>query len=284
MKKMSIVFVVIIWIVTMLFASCYTPSVKDEKTGIQAVLDGKYLSVFGDSISTYVGVSDLPRNNKTLSLNRTHYYGTNGGVENQDQTWWGKLVNELQINLLINNSSSGAKVYGVGNVTLSEIDQGIGDRANNLHATRGNLNGKYPDIIIVFMGINDLIEGKPSGDFASIDKEEIVADASVKPSNFAEGYFMMINKIVNNYQNAKVFTVNLPNRVETAPTLLVEYNKIIKDVSEYFSLPSVDLYSSRISGKDYVNYTDGDDLHPNKDGMEIIFNKVKETIVKEYLG
>lgn len=285
---MEIFLVLVIWVVSILFVGC-NGSDNGDKTGIQAVLDGKYVSVFGDSISTYTGVSDASSRNDTLSANKTHYFGSNDGVEGESETWWGKLINDLQVNLLVNNSSSGAKVYGKGNVSLSEIDQGIGERANNLHATKSKLKGKHPDIILIFIGINDFNEGKPSGDFQNINVESLVTETNGKyeylaPSNFAEGYFIMSHKIINNYKNAKVFMINLPNRVEEVPPLLIEYNNAIKNIAEYFNATLVDLYSSKISGGDYIKYTKSDNLHPDKTGMAEIANTVKVAIEKAYLG
>ena len=285
---MTIFLVLVIWVIAILFVGC-NGNDNGNKTGIQAELDGKYISVFGDSISTYAGVSDSVMQNNTLPQNKTHYFGNNDGVESESETWWGKLINDLQVNLLVNNSSSGAKVYGKGNVSLSEIDQGIGDRANNLHANRGKLKGKNPDIILIFIGINDFNEGTPSGDLQNINFSSLVTEKNGEyeynaPSNFAEGYFIMSHKIINNYKNAKVFMINLPNRVEEVPPRLVEYNNAIKGVAEYFNATLVDLYSSKISGGDYINYTKSDNLHPDKTGMAEIASTVQCAIEKAYLG
>lgn len=289
MKRISIFLALVIVIMANLFVGCGSLPQEDKKTGIQAVLDGKYISIFGDSISTFEGISNSTMQNKTLGVNRSHYYGSHGGVKDKTETWWWMLTEELQVNLLINNSSSGSKVYGVGNVSKSEVDQGIGERANNLHATRGDLAGTNPDIIIIFMGINDLNDGKECVNFSTIDKDKLVTASEdgyeyASPSNFTEGYFIMTHKIVNNYRDAKVFIINLPSREENASSRLLEYNDTIKSVSDYFCCTLVDLFSSKISGKDYFSYAPYDHLHPDKNGMAIISETVKNAIEKEYLN
>ncbi len=257
------------------------------KVGLQKALDGKCVSIFGDSISTYAGVSDNIMANSTLGINKTHYFGNNDGVDSMNETWWGKLILDLQISLLVNNSSSGAKVYGTGNVSLSNVDQGIGDRANNLHCNRGKNNGKTPDIIFVFIGINDFNEGKASGQVGDINPSLLVKDEGgeieyLAPTNFAEGYYIMLHKIVRNYKDADVFLINMPNREENAPARLIEYNKAISDIAEIFNASVVDLFNSELSGKNYVLYTKGDNLHPDKSGMSVITECVKQTLEIKY--
>lgn len=104
-------------------------------------------SIFGDSISTFRGI--IP------SINRWFYDAddVNGtGVNDPAQTWWGRVINREGGRLVSNASFSGAMVQGAGfpaGSSKARCIQVIGE------------NGEQPDIVLVYMGINDYGWGTP---------------------------------------------------------------------------------------------------------------------------
>lgn len=122
------------------------------------------LSVIGDSISTYEGVS----NNKTynpLYLSTTEatfgtYYGNPERTDydqhsqvTQADTWWQQTADTLGMSLLVNNSWSGSFVIkdpALGNNTEYPA-AAYKNRCVNLH-----IGTKKPDVIAVYLGTNDI--------------------------------------------------------------------------------------------------------------------------------
>ena len=118
---------------------------NQQPVTLRSVLSGKNFSLIGDSISTYAGYSNnAAETNSTIGSNAV-YYGNKNKTITVNDTWWMQTVNETGMNLLVNNSWSGDKV--------SEL--GI-NRATQLHDNTGSNAGTTPDIIAVYIGINDI--------------------------------------------------------------------------------------------------------------------------------
>ena len=107
------------------------------------MINGKKLSILGDSVSTYYGYSNNKEANSSTAYNPCFYTKR---LFPWEQTYWGILLKELSLTLCVNNSWSGGNLSGRDN-----LNSGV-SRASNLSAD----NGEKPDIIIVFMGLNDL--------------------------------------------------------------------------------------------------------------------------------
>ena len=133
---------------------------------------GKRLSILGDSISTYKGVSNDASANSTLFYN-PFFYREPFPLE---KTYWKRLMDSLGLTLCVNNSRSGGNLSGE-----AHTESGV-NRADNLHKDDGTL----PEFIIVFMGINDL-------------------GRRVSPSVFSADYEKTLMKLSKRYPNAKVF-------------------------------------------------------------------------------
>ena len=108
---------------------------------------GKTISILGDSISTYVDVSNNPAYNSTIGEN-VLYYGAKNIDVTQSETWWQQVIDALNMKLCVNNSWSGSCVLyersGAGGAYISRCEQ--------LH---NDNTGEEPDVIVVFMGTND---------------------------------------------------------------------------------------------------------------------------------
>ncbi len=198
----------------------------------------KRLSILGDSISTYRGVSNDANANFTIRYNPYFYYDPFP----REKTYWMRLINEFGMVLCVNNSWSGGNLSGSDDPT-----SGV-NRARQL----SNDNGEKPDFIIVFMGINDL------GRNVSVD-------------TFATDYEKTLMIIKQSYPKARVCCVNLPDRYKTVREQTVLFNqaisKAVATAGENFFI--ADLFNSKLNNDFYyMNTVDG--LHPDEDGAQII--------------
>lgn len=212
------------------------------------MLKKKYLSILGDSISTYKGVSNDASVNSTLIYN-PYYYREPMPSE---KTYWHIVIDRFGLTLCVNNSWSGGNLSGRDNP-----DSGV-NRAEHLSRD----DGTSPDIIIVFMGINDL--GR------RVDKEV-----------FAKDYLKTLMTVKERHPNARVCCVNIPDRDVAVKERTEIFNSAIEDAvasaGENFFI--ADLFHSRLNNDCYyMNTLDG--LHPDEDGMRMIADIVTEAIEK----
>ncbi len=147
------------------------------------------------------------------------------------------------MNVLVNNSYSGDKVTGHGQT-----------RCEQLHDDTGTNAGTNPDIIAVYLGINDF-------------------DGGVANDTFKTSYDTMISKMVAKYEEADIYLFTLlPNKVkeDSDSAKLLAYNTAIREIAEKYGCTVVDLYEdSGITAENMAQYTnDSDCLHPNMAGMD----------------
>ncbi len=167
------------------------------------------------------------------------------------------------MNVLVNNSYSGDKVTGGGQTRCEELHDNTGDNA-----------GTNPDVIAVYLGINDF-------------------DGGVSSETFKSSYDTMISKIVAKYNNADnstsadiyLFTL-LPNNVKRDDTTLLAYNTAIREIAEKYGCTVVDLYeNSGITVSNMSQYTNASDcLHPNMAGMDKMTECFWNTLYSKYVG
>ena len=211
------------------------------------MLNGKRLSILGDSISTYKGVSNDASLNSTIG-NNPFFYKEPFPLE---KTYWKRVMDSLGLILCVNNSWSGGNLSGI-----EDASSGV-NRAGALSSNRED----KPDIIIVFMGINDLGRGVDVGLFAS-------------------DYKRALEIIKNRYPTAKVCCVNLPDRHISIKRHTELFNTAIENavraMGDGFFV--ADLFASALNNDNYyMNTLDG--LHPDEDGMRIIAEVVEAAIL-----
>lgn len=220
--------------------------------------NGKKLSILGDSISTYAGY--IP------SSNSNFYTGSNCGVTSVNDTWWKKLIDALGMTLELNNSWSGSRVTGTSE------SAGCGTRAQNL--------GTNPDVIIVYMGINDFNNEVGLGTY---DGNGTFPTAT---STFREAYAIMLDKILTAYPTAEVWCATLPacerNGSTGAPeingnnVLLDDFNNAIRNLSQVFGAKILDFAQCGLTYENMSIYMGdwatgtGQGLHPNANGHTLI--------------
>ncbi len=233
------------------------------------ISDGKTAcSIMGDSISTYSGWSNNSAYNPTIGRNalwfpNTLYAGADMPVTS---TWWYKTIENLGYGICVNNSWSGSCVLDAQTYNV---------RAKNLH----NAEGRTPDVVIIFMGVNDFAAGNPLGNYDG------TSVPSATPSTFSDAYGRMIYNIRESYKDAKIYCCTfLPdgkrfsNAFNKNGDSVSDFNDVIKTVAKNTGATIIDLYAdSGITADNLSAYT-VDHLHPNASGMAKIAATVRAKI------
>lgn len=213
------------------------------------MLGGRKLSILGNSISTYTGYTS------TIGGNAIYYNGSRDGFTAVNETWWMQTLSRSGMELLVNNSWSGDTVTG----------RGI-SRSLQLH----NNEGQTPDIIAVYLSINDF-------------RTKVTAAA------FAEKYDEMISGMKVRYPDAEVYlftpvyTTNVNSGV--SPDDVVYFNDAIKATAQKYGCTLVDLYGdSGINKTNLSTYMGDGKLHPNYAGMDLITQCFLDALCKAYLS
>lgn len=214
---------------------------------------GKQFSILGDSVSTLEGFN--PRGYNVF------YQGDicqRAGVSEMKDTWWGKVIDFLGGELLVNNAWSGSLVSrnsGQKEAFPSGCSQ---RRTGQLH-----IGGINPDVILVYMGINDWINGipvrKPGGD----------------DTIFAVAYSKMLADLKNQYPDTQIWCCTLNETYKAsdpgfafpvAPggTDIRMYNRTIGECARKYGCHILDLHSHGIP----CDSIDG--THPTVQGMDTL--------------
>lgn len=260
----------------------------------KTTMAGKNISILGDSISTYEGYSnDATNTNSTIGGNYVSY-GPNSDLKalsSADETWWMQVINQLNMNLCVNNSSGGSKVFGTGS---NNIPSAYIDRCMQLHddTTDNNENNENneiinPDYIMVYLGVNDATQKVTPGSYDDINWETLIVDNGDgtytygTPTNFAEAYAVMIHKMVHKYPNAKIFIFNL-GKDFGGDGNQDNYNNTIAKVAEKYGCYLADMTASVMSGTNYTNYS-SDWAHPTEAGMDVMTEVMIKVMYEAYL-
>ena len=251
MKKFLSIIVIILVLATALsfFSSAFPRSssgssnTQNEEVSDTDKMSGLKISFLGDSITTYNGYSNNPSYNSTLSKNSKYYPSTNSNndLTSVRDTYWYQTISELSLKLCVNNSCDASRV---SNTRTDSIPSGL-SRATELHSTVAE-----PDIIVVYIGTNDIANG-------------------VSLEVFTEAYDQMVSDIIERYASADVYVCTLlPEKRYNDDALLCSFNDAIKTVAEDYDCNVVDFYAdSGITWDNYTKYTI-DNLHPNAAGMD----------------
>lgn len=243
----------------------YIMTNKNVSEMMQSNNIGKYVSIIGDSISTFKGW--IPEGQPVF------YDGKKYGVTDAYKTWWNIAISELGMKLCVNNAWSGSRVT----TTNGTAGAACMDRCQNLHTSEHE-----PDIIIVYIGINDFNRGVELGTY---DGRSPIPETT---TTFREAYGVMLDKILTRYQTARVFVATLPYcdrnddengfpEINGAGVPLPDYNNAIRELADAFGLDIIELSKCGITFQNRKLYL-GDELHPNADGMKLVARKVVNTI------
>ena len=263
-----------------------------------AILGGKYVSILGDSISTFNGYSNDAAVNTTIGANGPRYDAgaadTKPGsyclLESVEDTWWMHFANRSGMELLVNNSWAGSQVFGGKTSDGRIIPAAYLDRCVNLHDnTLENNPGNapvHPDVIFVYLGINDYNFNRSNVGSGAVDYSSLVSDdgAYATPATFGEAYGIMLHKMRNAYPNAQIFAMTLlpENLYSVDKGAWEQHNAYIRAAAEYYDIPVVDLAENcAITWENYSGYMI-DRIHPTTAGMKLISDCMEAELVAYY--
>ncbi len=219
---------------------------------------GKYFSVVGDSISTLNGY--IP-DGYALYYDRDNM--ARAGIESKDDTWWGQIILRLGGELLKNNSWSGSTVSYHAEFTPGSFAY-LDSRMSRLGDGE-----KKPDVVMIYMGVNDWASGTP------IRKK----DGGPEEESFTGSYKIMLERIKEHYPEAEIWCIapavstlrgdpNFDFPYYLGGIHLREYAEAIKEVAEEEGCIFVDANRNKI----LVDALDG--IHPDKNGMKTLADEI----------
>lgn len=229
----------------------------------QASMEGLGLSILGDSISTYDG---------WIVEGAAVFYPFGGEVTDVSQTWWKLLLDDTGMELYSNNSSAGSTCVGD---SQSADNLKYGCSSYRLSFMTGK-QGKMPDVIIVYMGTNDLLNGVPLGDN---DGSRLVEEGVIE--NFSDAYCLILDKLESEYPIAEIYCCTLPHIGDWGikePFVTFEnelgltfrdYSQQIKTIAENRGISVLDLSECGIE-IDNLDEMTTDGVHMTPIGMEYV--------------
>lgn len=235
----------------------------EETMEEEMTFEGLGLSVLGDSISTFDG---------WIPFGFNVFYPLDGEVSDVSQTWWMMLLEDTGMELCANNSSSGSLCAGD---SLAENGMQYACSTFRLSFLTGK-QGKMPDIIIIYMGTNDLLNGIPIGDN---DGTKIVEEGEI--GNFSDAYSMILDKLASDYPASQIYCCTLVQVGQwgtSQPFEMLEngigltskdYSDCIRTIAENKGVPVIDLYNCGIEIDNLQDMT-SDGVHLNPEGMKYV--------------
>ena len=225
-------------------------------------LQGKKVSILGDSISTFTG---------TMPADYNIYYPESGDIPNAGQTWWGQLLANTGMVLCRNASSANTDVTG-NSLALDGSAPGCSIR--RIVDLKGT-DGSNPDVIIIYMGINDFARSRTLGSFTSpgVQTEgEVMA--------FTDAYELMLQKIKALYPTASIYCCTLLERCDLngntgAPAVnlngdtVADFNTQIKAIAKAYGASVIDFYNCGINYTNLSLFT-VDGIHPTWIGAGVL--------------
>ncbi|MCM1086718.1 MAG: GDSL-type esterase/lipase family protein [Muribaculaceae bacterium] len=246
---------------------------QTQREEITEKMAGKTLSILGDSLSTYEG---------WIPGGYVDFFPRNGELTDISQTWWDILLKHTGLELCVNGSSAGSTCVGD---SLSTDDPKYGCSDYRIGDLCGG--GVWPDIIIVYMGTNDLLISVPIGDN---DGTDIVEEGVIE--NFSDAYCLMLDKLQAQYPSSQIFCCTLTqigdwgNDKQPFVTLenklgmtAEDYSRQIKIIAEAKNCAVIDLEECGITIENMHQYiTDG--VHFKPEGMKLV-EEVIEAALEE---
>lgn len=208
-----------------------------------------------------------------------------------NDTWWMQTINNFNMKLLVNNAFGASKVL-TDATNYNNAPAAYKDRCVQLHDnTEGEAdgistfeNGTNPDIIAVYLGINDAVSSATltfSDMNFNDDYWARIASEDFVPTTFDEAYALMIYKMSQKYSAADIFLFTIPNAGSRNLTYIANENIAIKAIANHFGCGVVDLASTVLSSN-YSSYT-SDGVHPTASGMDIMTDTFTKALYDYYM-
>ena len=269
----------------------YGDTVKDFKKYGKLIkkdhdLSNYNFSICGVSIDTYAGW--IPAEN-------TSYY-SQSKLESVEMTWWKKLINETGLNLVMNNSWSGACASTIKGVASSGVQ-----RCTNLD------NGvSTPDIVVIGMfGANDWAYS-PIGEYSfstnlpsvEVDLTDTAQYATYESvvKTYKGAMATIFKRIHEKYPCARIYALDMYNYYrgenldpagKSETQNISVFNKALYDVAEWFGVSIIRCSECGINAINSVDYcvdgSTGIALHPNDNGHTLIYKKVLSALTNDFI-
>ncbi|MDD6812013.1 MAG: SGNH/GDSL hydrolase family protein [Lachnospiraceae bacterium] len=238
-------------------------------------LEGLQLAILGDSLSAFEGY--IPEGYNV-------FFPYSGDVTEVDQMWWKQLLDETGMELCANASSSGSTCSGdslsMDNVMYGCSEYRIADLVGR--------DGTYPDVIIVYMGTNDLLKSIPIGEN---DGTVYVEEGNIE--DFSDAYCLMLEKLETQYPCARIFCCTLTEIGEWGeeqPFVTFEngigltakdYSETIRKIATAKGYTVMDLEYCGITIDNMQQFI-SDGVHFNPEGMKMIEGVIYRTLEENY--
>ena len=199
------------------------------------------------------------------------YYPESGDIPNAGQTWWGQLLANTGMVLCRNASSANTDVTG-NSLALDGSAPGCSIR--RIVDLKGT-DGSNPDVIIIYMGINDFARSRTLGSFTS---PGVQTEGEVMV--FTDAYELMLQKIKALYPTASIYCCTLLERCDLngntgAPAVnlngdtVADFNTQIKAIAKAYGASVIDFYNCGINYTNLSLFT-VDGIHPTWIGAGVL--------------
>ena len=231
-------------------------------------LAGKTVSILGDSITTYQGW--IPEGYACF------YPDADNDIKDVTQTWWMQVIQNTGMRLLVNGSYSASAVCGD-----SRAEDSSAGCSNRRIVDLMGADGTVPDVILVFMGVNDFFHSITLGKFSgtpSYRTDHYIWD-------FTEGYELMLQKLQAVYPTSRIYCMTLLEansgdhpRVNGNGNTIADYNSRIRQVAAAHGVPVIDVHNCGMEVYELNRYT-SDGVHPNREGASKIASYVTNALL-----
>ncbi|MBR0322418.1 MAG: hypothetical protein IIX08_08530 [Bacteroidales bacterium] len=239
---------------------------------------GKVVSILGDSISTFEGWIPVEDGHNLTHRKR---YPQSDLLTDVRLTWWHKLINNLGAKLGVNDSWAGSRVHN--NASSNSGDLGPDAcMASITRITNLGANGT-PDLIFFYGGTNDAGKNVQLGTFDSSINHKVDLTATTW-ATFADAYAAAIMRMQYFYPDAKIIALT-PMWVKSYYTVsrMNDFAEVIVSICDYFGVPVIDLRKCGINSNN-IDYTLGDGIHPNAEGMDLMEKYIRRQLFAFYEG
>jgi hypothetical protein len=273
---------------------------------------GKQLSFMGDSISTFAGITNNTDYNSTLKGYAVYYKTGDDRMPSSSFMYWMRLANDLGMEICVPNGYSGSYVYGKS--ALGYKDAGV-NRATELDNDNGTPDDPTddinPDLILVFLGINDL-HGLGTGKAKDITGMKAAAGSDEQKlrnlldewfagvlaktddgnnlvpnetyTSFDQAYALMLYRMKRAYPDAEILAMDYFGNGVAAFTKDAEnsYCLIVKTLCDYFGIECLQWNRSigitRANARFYSVDAIGNALHPDPYGHLLMERQILEKL------
>ena len=191
-----------------------------------------------------------------------------------------KLINNLGAKLGVNDSWAGSRVHN--NASSNSGDLGPDAcMASITRITNLGANGT-PDLIFFYGGTNDAGKNVQLGTFDSSINHKVDLTATTW-ATFADAYAAAIMRMQYFYPDAKIIALT-PMWVKSyyPVSRMNDFAEVIVSICDYFGVPVIDLRKCGINSNN-IDYTLGDGIHPNAEGMKQLADAVIEELKRDDL-